>query len=85
MLDAVQMARELELLAKLHGQQKRDAAQRNRARFPAAAEGLDLLRREFPNARVVYAENAQGETIGKRDTLKPGERWCRIYWNGVEK
>lgn len=39
----------------------------NRARFPFAAEMLDALEAGGIRATVMYAENAQGETIGKRD------------------
>ena len=41
--------------------------QRNRERFPFAAEMLDALKAGGIDARIVYAENATGETIGKRD------------------
>jgi hypothetical protein len=39
----------------------------NRARFQHAAEWLDVLAKAGIPATVVYAENARGETIGKRD------------------
>jgi hypothetical protein len=39
----------------------------NRARFQLAAEWLDVLAKAGIPATVMYAENAQGETIGKRD------------------
>lgn len=39
----------------------------NRARFPIAAEWLDVLAAGGITAQVVYAENAQGERVGKRD------------------
>ncbi|MDE2106864.1 MAG: hypothetical protein KGL39_57140 [Patescibacteria group bacterium] len=53
--------------------------QRNRERFPFAAEMLDALKAGGIDARIVYAENAAGETIGKRD---PGP-WCEYLPNGV--
>lgn len=39
----------------------------NRARFPLAAQMLDALEAGGITAQVVYAENAQGERVGKRD------------------
>lgn len=39
----------------------------NRARFPFAAEMLDVLKAGGIGARIVYADNAAAETIGKRD------------------
>jgi len=50
----------------------------NRARFPLAAEWLDVLAKADIPATVVYAENAQGETIGKRD-MGP---WCEYRAQG---
>lgn len=44
----------------------------NRARFPFAAEMLDALEAGGISATVMYAENAQGEKVGKRD-MGP---WC---------
>ena len=41
--------------------------QRNREQFPFAAQMLDVLNAGGLAAKIVYAENAQGETIGKRD------------------
>ena len=46
---------------------KEQVAKRNRERFPFAAEMLDALKAGGIDARIVYAENATGETIGKRD------------------
>lgn len=51
----------------------------NRTRFPLAAQMLDGLEAGGITAQVVYAENAQGETIGKRD---PGP-WCQYLRDGV--
>ena len=56
-----------------------DERTRNRERFPFAAEMLDVLKGAGIDARIVYAENATGETIGKRD---PGP-WCEYLPNGV--
>jgi hypothetical protein len=53
--------------------------ERNRARFPFAAEMLDVLNAAGFDARITYAENAQGESIGKRD---PGP-WCEYLPQGV--
>lgn len=39
----------------------------NRVRFAFAAEWLDALEAGGITAQVVYAENAQGERVGKRD------------------
>ena len=44
-----------------------DERTRNRERFPFAAEMLDVLKAGGIDARIVYAENAVGETIGKSD------------------
>jgi hypothetical protein len=44
-----------------------ETAQANRARWTLAAEWLDVLANAGIPATVMYAENAQGETIGKRD------------------
>lgn len=44
-----------------------DKAKANRARFPFAAEMKDALEAAGIPATVMYAENAQGEKIGKRD------------------
>lgn len=56
---------------------REEQAQANRARFPAAAEGLDWLNREFPCSpgtrghRVLYAENFEtGERIGETERDK---------------
>jgi hypothetical protein len=51
----------------------------NRARFPFAAEMLDVLEAGGITAQVVYAENAQGETVGRRD---PGP-WATYRPQGV--
>ena len=53
--------------------------QANRARFPAGAELKDLFATQGMNGRIVYAENAQGETIGKRD-VGP---WADVRMDGV--
>ena len=53
--------------------------QRNREQFPLAAEMLDALNAGGLAARIVYAENAQGETIGTRD---PGP-WADVRMDGV--
>jgi hypothetical protein len=44
-----------------------ETAQANRARFPLAAEWLDVLAAAGIPATVVHATNERGETIGKRD------------------
>lgn len=58
--------------------------ERNRERFPLAAEMLDALKAGGMDARIVYAENAAGETIGKRDA-GPFVDWTLIErikrWN----
>ena len=59
------------------------ARERNRARFTAAGEGLDMLNREFPCSpgtrghRVLYAENFDtGERIGETtDERAKREGW----------
>ena len=56
-----------------------DERTRNRERFPFASEMLDALKAGGIDARIVYAENAQGETLGKRD---PGP-WCEYLPQGV--
>lgn len=53
--------------------------QRNREQFPFAAEMLDALNAGGITATVVYAENAQGEKMGKRDTGP----WCEYRRDGV--
>lgn len=60
------------------GRREAEAAD-HRARFTAAAEGIDKLRKEFPKARVVYAENNKGESIGKPAPYE----WAEIHWNGI--
>lgn len=55
--------------------------QRNRERFPFATEMLDMLKAGGIDARIVYAENAEGETIGKRD---PGP-WAEYLPYGVRR
>lgn len=61
-----------------------ETARANRARFPLAAEWLDALKAGGITATVVYAENAAGETIGKRDA-SPVVDWTLIErikrWN----
>ena len=52
---------------------------RNRERFPLAAEMQDVLKACGISAQVVYAENAAGETVGKRD---PGP-WADVRMDGV--
>lgn len=44
-----------------------NAREQNRRDFPDAAALLDLVRTMNPTARIVYAENEQGKTVGKRD------------------
>lgn len=51
----------------------------NRARFPFAAEMLDALEAGGIPAQVVYAENTQGETVGRRDAGP----WCEYRPQGV--
>lgn len=41
--------------------------QRNREQFSFAAEMLDALNAGGITAKIIYAENAQGEKVGKRD------------------
>jgi hypothetical protein len=51
----------------------------NRARFQDSARDLDFLRANgFPNASIAWAQNAQGETIGKRDAGP----WAEARMNG---
>lgn len=58
------------------------ARDRNRERFPDAAEWLDVLRANgFPHASVQWARNAGGEEIGKRD---PGP-WAEYRPQGVRE
>jgi hypothetical protein len=59
----------LDVLAMLTNEQAARAAAReaNRGRFPFAAEMLDALEKGGITAQVVYAENAAGERVGKRD------------------
>ena len=56
-----------------------DERTRNRERFPFAAEMLDVLKAGGIDGRIVYAENAAGETVGKRD---PGP-WAEYLPQGV--
>lgn len=55
------------------------AREANRARFPLAAEWRDALEAGGIPATVVWAENAQGETVGKRDAGP----WCEYRRDGV--
>lgn len=50
----------------------------NRARFPFAAQMLDALEAGGIMAKVVYAENAKGESVGKRDAGP----WCEYRAQG---
>ena len=54
-------------LASRQAARLRDERKRNRERFPFAAEMLDALKAGGIDARIVYAENADGESVGKRD------------------
>jgi hypothetical protein len=54
-------------LAEKQAARLRDERERNRERFPFAAEMLDALKAGGIYARIVYAENANGESVGKRD------------------
>jgi hypothetical protein len=56
----------LDTLATMRTKQAQ-AAERNRRDFPFAAEMLDTVRTMDPTARIVYAENAEGRSVGKRD------------------
>lgn len=51
----------------------------NRARFTLAAEWRDALEKGGIAAQVVYAENAQGERVGKRDDGP----WCEYRPQGA--
>lgn len=71
-----------------------DERTRNRERFPFAAEMLDALKAGGIDARIVYAENAAGEMIGKRDEgpwidwtlIERAKRWNdRVYGRGEVK
>ena len=71
-----------------------DERESNRARFPFAAEMLDVLKAGGIGARIVYAENAAGEMIGKRDEgpwidwtlIERAKRWNdRVYGRGEVK
>lgn len=73
---------------------RNEARERNRARFPFAAEMLDALEAGGIPAQVVYAENAAGEMIGKRDEgpwidwtlIERAKRWNdRVYGRGEVK
>lgn len=61
------------------------AREANRARFLAGAELLALFddgmpcRAETRGHTITYAENAQGETVGKRDAGP----WADVRMNGV--
>lgn len=61
-----------------------ETAQANRDRFPMAAQMLDAMKAGGMDAKVMYAENAAGETIGKRDA-SPVVDWTLIErikrWN----
>lgn len=61
-----------------------ETAQANRDRFPLAAQMLDALKAGGIDAKVMYAENAAGETIGNRDD-SPIVDWTLIArikaWN----
>lgn len=54
-------------LASRQASRLRDERERNRERFPFAAEMLDALKAGGIDARIVYAENMKGESVGKRD------------------
>lgn len=60
------MADILEMLTADHASVK-SREQANRARFPAGAELKDLFAAHGMDGRITYAENAQGEKVGKRD------------------
>lgn len=70
----------LDVLAMLTNEKAARAAAReaNRARFPFAAEMLDALEAGGITAQVVYAENASGERVGKRDAGP----WCEYRPQG---
>lgn len=55
-----------------------ETAKANRARFPLAAEWLDVLAAAGIPATVVHATNERGETIGHRD---PGP-WADVRMDG---
>ena len=66
----------------------------NRARFTAAAELKDLFAAQGMDGAIVYADNAAGETIGKRDPgpwidwtlIERAKRWNdRVYGRGEVK
>jgi len=54
--------------ARLKKAERDRQAAENRRRFPFASEFLDSLREHFPGARLLFARNADGETIGKEPT-----------------
>lgn len=54
-------------LASRQAARLRDERERNRERFPLAAEMLDVLKAGGIDARIVYAENMKGESVGQRD------------------
>lgn len=56
-----------------------EARERNRAHFPLAAQMLDALEAGGITGQVVYAENAQGEQVGKRDAGP----WCEYRPQGI--
>jgi len=71
----------LDVLEMLTNEQAARTAAReaNRARFTLAAEMLDALEKGGITAQVVYAENAAGESVGKRDAGP----WCEYRPQGV--
>jgi hypothetical protein len=57
-----------------------ETAKANRAKFTTAAELLEWANVNFAGGghKITYAENAQGETIGKRDAGP----WAEARMNG---
>jgi hypothetical protein len=57
-----------------------ETAKTNRARFTTGAELLEWANAHFAGGghKITYAENAQGETIGKRDAGP----WADVRMNG---
>jgi hypothetical protein len=47
---------------------REEAARRNREQMPTVAAWIDDIRKEFPNAKVVYAEE-NGHTVGRKTNV----------------
>lgn len=54
----------------------RSEREEHRSKFPTAAELIDLLRAGGIEGRIIYAENAQGDTFGRHPDS--GVDWAHI-------